>query len=77
MKGEELAQPRLRIASVRKAGDAACAFVNEWQRFLVIDPFQFGRRVARGLILDRVDLMAPPLRLRLDDTDSALVEKNT
>ena len=76
-KAEYLPGAGLRIAAVGEAREHPGAFVNEWQRLLIVHPLKLGNGITGGLLLDRRDLLSPILRLGLDHADGLLAdEKN-
>ena len=60
---------------ISEPGDDAGALVDERQRLVVVDPFQLGFGVARRLLFNRGDVLAPVLGLGLDDADGAFVNE--
>ena len=58
-----------------KPRDDARALIDEGQRFLVVHPFELGGRVARRLLLDRRDLVAPFFGFGLDHADCLLINE--
>ena len=75
MEGEHFARPRVGIACVGEASDLAGAFVEEWQRLGVRQPFQLGVGVTRGLLFDCREFRPPTVRLGFDDADGLPVCK--
>ncbi len=75
MKIEDLARTRLGVAPIGEAGDDASAFVQEWQRLLVVDPFQFGCCVACGLRFDLGDFVREVFLLGLDHSHCFFVHE--
>ena len=75
VKAEDFARAGLGVAGIGEAGDDASAFVEEWQRLAVADPFELGRGVAFGLFLDLGDLVAKLFLLGLDDADGFFIDE--
>ena len=72
---EHLPRTGFRIACVGETREHAGAFVNEWQGLCIVQPLELGNGIASGLLLDCRDLLAPILRLGLDNADRLLVDE--
>ena len=72
---ENLSGAGFRVASVGKPRKHTGGFVNEWQGFSIVDPFEFGSSIIAGLRFDGRDIVTPVLRLGLDNTDGLLSNK--
>jgi hypothetical protein len=75
VKGKHFPRARLRITAIRKTGDDTGAFINEWQRVAVVNPFQLCTSIAAGLFFNRGDFMTPVFGLRFKDTDGPFINK--
>ncbi len=75
MKIKDLARTRLGVAPIGEAGDDASAFVQEWQRLFVVDPFQLSGGVTFSLFFDLGNFMAEVLLLGFDYTDGFFIHK--
>ena len=72
---EHFPRAGFRVPSVGETGEHAGAFVNEGQRFRIVQPLELGRGIACGLLLDRSDIVPPLLWLGLHNADGFLVDE--